>query len=188
MANAKCLWIAAALSVSEAVRSKAATGRIDQTVALCMDRAGLGNKPSHSCGVWNQHHSHSQAGRSERILLGLNCFGDTRTSPLPDNPIPSRGLRWRHGADQTRQHPRSLSYLSLTLWCAAPRSGWLGSCASPPQEPRETRETEVQTPARPVRSVGNEGWQHQKKRLHRERRIQFRPSLPLKSRTCPVFK
>lgn len=148
MANAKCLRIAAALSVSEAAGVKAATGRNDQTGALCMDRAGLGNEPSHNRGVWSQDHGRPRAGRNESTLPGLNslrsCLQNRLAWTYEDSvfagppqiagdSLQTPGSRWRRRIDQTRQRPRSLSYLSLTLWCVAPRSGWLGSCASPPQ-------------------------------------------------------
>ncbi len=203
MANAKCLRIAAALSVSEAARSKAATGRSGWTGALCMDHAGPGNGPSRGCDAWSRDHDHPQAGHRERILRGLNRIHNGPRSPLAITsrhwtlsgpaqvtaaPPEARDLPRRCGTGQTRQHSRSLSYLSLTLWCVASRSGWLGSCASPPQGQRKGRVIETEVPARPARSAAKNGWQRTKKQLRRERRVQFRPSLLLESRTCPVFR
>lgn len=67
-----------------------------------------------------------------------------------------------------RQHSRSLSYLSLTLWCMAPRSGWLGGCA-PPHSRQSSR-----------RAIFEE-------RSCREGQARPQPSRPLIGRTCPAF-
>jgi len=203
MANAKCLRIAAALSVSEAARNEAATGRNGWTGALRMDHAGPHSGPSRGGDIWSREHNHPQTGGSEGIPTERLGRQSDPQSPLPvisrpwttpgrDQiavaPRKARDLQPKRGTGPSRQHSCSLSYLSLPLWCVAPRSGWLGSCASPPQGRRQGRAIETETPARLVRTTGRNGWQGTKKQHRRERRARLRSSLLLESRTCPALK
>ena len=148
MANAKCLWIAAALSVSGAEGARPANGCKDWTGASRMDHAGSTDEPSRGRDGRSQDGRAPQRGHSERILPGLNrprrsfsCpYASTeayrtgpRDLPTTTNPLFHRVLQNVDREYRVEHQSRSLSHLSLTLWCVAPRSGWLGSCASPPQ-------------------------------------------------------
>lgn len=160
MANAKCLWIAAALSVSGAEGARTANGRKEWTGASRMDHTGSIVELTRGRDGRSQDGRAPQTGHSERILPGPNCprnslqysFVSTdthrtsdRRSPYISNPLQSNGLHRDRRVSHIEHHSRSLSHLSLTLWCVAPRSGWLGSCASPPR--RRERERALGTPA-----------------------------------------
>jgi len=208
MANAKCLRIAAALSVSDAVSLGTATGRNDWTGALCLDREFSGETISPSRSL--RHHgdeprplpTHPQsilwdsltysAGHWASLRIpqatasDFSCFAGSK--PIQGDPEPMPRSRFLPAVDPRRQHSRSLSYLSLTLWCVAPCSGWLGGCASPQQGQNERIAAEAAAPARCAKSAGTEGGQRPKKRLRRERWARSQPALIRESRTCPVFR
>jgi len=148
----------AALPVSDAVPLETAIGCNDWTGAFCTDREGSGETVSRSHSIRHQGEE-----------------------PCPPSIH-------RHRVNRTKQHSRSLSCLSLTLWCVAPRSGWLGSCASPLQGWSERSAIGMEEPVRSYDPAGTDGWRSSKKRLRRERWARSQPSLLRESRTCPVFR
>ena len=113
-AYAKCLWTAALSAPRPAPLAMGAAGR------------------SYS----SDSHRDDEGQEAPRVAFGIShprpCKSSLwrhETSPSALNR-PPRGFRIvtpAHG----RQQSRSLSYLSLTLCCAALRSGWLEGCATP---------------------------------------------------------
>lgn len=158
MANAICLRIAAAPSAFDAMPLGTAIERNDWTGASRTDRDGLGEtisgghsvrhrvgsacpspiqRPDHLRNSFTHTTEYCASLRPPRALASGSSL--TRLEPVQVGLEPASRSRDRHRVSRTEQQSRSLSYLSLTLWCVAPRSGWLGSCASPHQ-----RQSEVQ--------------------------------------------
>jgi hypothetical protein len=131
LANATSLWIAATLSVSAVVSARTIAGhgsglagsRIDPEASppaaaakICM---GGYADPCRTTGASRERVSPSPMSPSNGSESVSAPVRDLGASGRAVYPIP--------------QYSRSLSYLSLTLRCMAPHSGWLGGCAPLPK-------------------------------------------------------
>ena len=119
VADAMCLWTATALPTLGPAAIPAESTSGSPRGARCLDRP----VPDHKgpCGCLLSHRCYR--------MLPLNRTG----SPVRRSARATRCGR-HLPSSEAQQHLRSLSHLSLTLRCTAPRSGWLGGCA-PLQRP-----------------------------------------------------
>ena len=135
LADALCLWIAAALPASETESIRAARGRRGSDTVSCTDRGVLAKTAEPDLGLAGQRdHRRVAPTLSARSLPPhTSRIGGTDTMCMPVADWCTTGQTM----DRTHQQSRSLSYLSLTLRCIAPRSGWRGGCAPLHREPSE---------------------------------------------------
>lgn len=150
LTGAICLWKAAALSASGLVSAKTATGQGDSSTVSCT---------GHEVSALTAEPENRVAGRQDRCQVAHTWSARFLPHDVSlQNGIESLSTHATslgvpgHAMCPIRSHFRSLSYLSLTLWCMAPRSGWLGGCAPP-----QMREGERRMAAPPIRSDGPTG-------------------------------
>lgn len=121
LANALCLWIAVALSAPGVVRVVVATAPDGNAGASQITPRGFLVTPGR------------QKGLTERFSPSARTPVSSVSSPYSLRESSARKVRRCRAARAPRpqiQQSRSLSYLSLTLRCIAPRTGWLGGYAS----------------------------------------------------------
>ena len=87
--------------------------------------------------------------------------------------------------DILRQHFRSLSYLSLTLWCIAPHSGWLGGCA--PLHRRRSERKDIVGVAGSDNAAEDSNVERYEMCVSEEGQAEPQPSSWVTSRIRPVF-
>lgn len=162
VAYAQCLWIAALSAPRSAPFASGPAGQSPLGLSHPDDRR-LGNRSLErrealsTAPTLSHHHlcalavGQTPSCMSERDGGTLDGTGERSTE---------RRLNETHGRHQFR----SLSYLSLTLRCAALPSGWLEGCVTPSFPKRDVR---ISTADRGHDSREGEG--HQKHRSERER-------------------
>jgi len=183
LTDALCLWKAAALSASGVVSVSTATGQGGSPMVSCTGHevSALTAEPenrvagrqdqcqaAHTSSVRSLPHDASVRNGIESLSMHATSLG-----------VPGHAMR------PIRSHFRSLSYLSLTLWCTAPHSGWLGGCAPP-----QMSEGERKMAAPSIRSDGQTGENRPPgHRAHAPSKegIGPRPVAGLTSRMRPVF-
>jgi hypothetical protein len=150
LADALCLWIAVVLSAPGVARVANAVG------------------PDSDAGVSDANQESSAmvaglrdgwAGQHDRKGPSLALSASPKSLLLYGSARVTRSCRAGHLTRSVRQDSRSLSYLSLTLRCMAPHTGWLGGCA-PLHAVRDKKNT-VDTSARPTGKtygVCKNGW------------------------------
>lgn len=183
LTDAICLWKAAALSASGVVSVRTATGQGGSATVSCTGHevSALTAEPENRvaghpdrCRV-----APDQSERSLFLYASLQNGIESLSTHATSLGVPG------HAMCPIRPHFRSLSYLSLTLWCMAPHSGWLGGCAPP-----QPREGERSTAAPSIRSDGPTG--ENRSSGHRARTPSKQgigpwPASWLTSRIRPVF-
>jgi len=176
LADAVCLWIAAAPSASGVVSMRMATGPDDRS-AVSAGTAKPGSRMTrrpNRCQVahtWSGGPAHHDTSR------------ENGTKSLPAY-VASLGAS-EHAIHPTRPQSRSLSYLSLTLRCMAPRSGWLGGCA--PLQMRQCERQMTATQARSDGPAGNNRPAAHPARMPSEKGTGSQPTSSFASRLRPVF-
>ncbi len=144
-AHADCLWTAGTLPATEpAPPLRGRTGQGLRSVS-CRDDESPETARYRGGFLWRRGSGTPWPGRPRTRIPGPNRLSHevravaasasfspiTRADRQPSDrseSVPGR----RHACQtQGRQQPRSLSYLSLTLCCAALHAGWLKGCATP---------------------------------------------------------
>ena len=157
--NAISLWIAASLSVLGVVSARAATGQDSGFAVSDIDPKVLPLASSSENRMAGYAGPRRTGGaRSERInppsVLLSGCTGSGSASATHLSTAGRAG-------SLIQQYSRSLSYLSLTLRCIAPHSGWLGGCAPLPERSGDpTREDGSRAEATYVFTGGQTEPQH----------------------------
>ena len=167
LADALCLWIAVVLSAFGTALVAGATGPDSD--------AGVSDA-NHEGAVITTGSRDGWAGQYGRKGRSLAPSASPKSLLLYGS---AQATRFCVGARLTRSlrhYSRSLSYLSLTLRCMAPRRGWLGGCA-PLHAVRDKKNT-IDRSARQTRNM---------RCVCRETRVDHRPGPSLTSRMRPVF-
>jgi hypothetical protein len=162
VADAMCLWTATVLPALGPVETRADSAHGGPKGAWRADR-----RDSDHTGPRDRPMSHQ----------GRRKLPSDRAGRPPLKSIPARNRRCGFPLSPERRRLHSLSHLSLTLWCMAPRSGWLGGCAPLHQVLSEPNEF-----TKPPNDF--ERWQ---KRRCREERTGIRPSPSATHRSLPVL-
>lgn len=167
LADALCLWIAVVLSAFAAVSVVIATG------------------PDSDAGVSDANHEssvivvglrHGWAGQHDRSGRSLALSASPKSLLLYGSAQVTRSCNAGRLARPLRHDSRSLSYLSLTLRCMAPHTGWLGGYA--PLHAVRGKENAVDTSVRPAERtywICKNGW------------AERQPAPSLTNRMRPVF-
>lgn len=145
IAHAICLWTADALSALEPTpltRRRAGQGLRG---ASCRDDESPETALHRGCFVSRRGSGKRLPARQVTLVPAVTGSSHDLRTVVSSEPAPGVSRADRRPSDCTRgplprrhvrntqeiQQPRSLSYLSLTLCCAALHSGWLKGCATP---------------------------------------------------------